>query len=128
MSRKRVARRFLSFPRALGRTAHCLAGQTGRLARDRRARQRIAQLPNLDAHLQRHRRSVLPGPDRVRFSGGPLGVERGFCHRRVHPGERWKILSLPYNNEIHPIGHRVVEAGSDRFIAEDGKGPYPAME
>ena len=23
------------------------------------------------------------------FLGDPLGVQRGLCHRRVHPGERW---------------------------------------
>jgi hypothetical protein len=106
VSRQRVARRFSSFPRAPARTAHCLAGQTRRLARDRCARQRIAQLPNLDAHLQRHRRSLLPGPDRLRFSGGSLGAERGVRHHRLNPGERWKILSLPDNNQIHPIGHQ----------------------
>ena len=103
MSRQRVARRFSSFPRAPARTAHCLAGQTGRLARDRRARQRIAQFPNLDAHLQRRRRGLLPCSDRLRFSGDPLGAERGVRHRRLNPGERRKILSLPHDDPVHSV-------------------------
>ena len=67
MSRQRAARSVLSFSRTPAWTAHCLAGQTRRLARNRRARQGIAQLPDLDAHLQRHRWGVLPCADRVAF-------------------------------------------------------------
>ena len=35
-----------------------------------------AQLLNLDAHLQRDRRGLLPRPGRLRFPGHPLGPER----------------------------------------------------
>jgi hypothetical protein len=79
--------------------------------------------PEIDAHgkeslnfqismLIYNGRGLLPDPGRLLFSSDPLGLERGLRHHRLNPGERRKVLSLPDNNQIHPIGHRVVEAGS----------------
>ncbi len=84
-------------------TALCHATGQARRLRARCARQRSAQLPDLDAHLQRRRRGLLPDPGRLRFPRRPLGPERRLRHHRLHPGQRRKILPLPDNDPVHSV-------------------------
>ena len=79
-----------SHPRAFNR----VAGETRRFSRNRCSRQRIGQFPAYDAHLLSDLWHSVSGADRIRFARYPARPQCRFCHHRLHPRERRKVLSL----------------------------------
>src|SRR5438046_10700225 len=94
LPRQCVARIVFSFPGSSSRPAHRLVSETWRLARDRRARKRIAQFPDFHADLRRNCRNSLLRAYRHYDSDGALDTEYGIGHNRLRQTERWYALSL----------------------------------
>jgi hypothetical protein len=80
-------------------SADCVAGETRRFGRDRCTWERIPQLPDLNVDLQRNRWRALSGADWMSNFGPAAHFECGVGNRRIHSGQRRKILSL---SACHP--------------------------
>jgi hypothetical protein len=89
--------------RAYPRASNRVAGKTWRFSRNRCARKRIGQLPAYDAHLLSDLRHSLSGADRIRFARHPARPQCRFCHHRLHPRERRKVLSLSANDPFSEL-------------------------
>src|SRR5205823_3969412 len=100
---QRLGRIVFSFPRSSFRPAHRLVSETWRLARDRRARKRIAQFPDFHADLRRDCRNSLLRAYRHSDSDRALDTEYGICHHRVGQSERRNALSLSVYDPVHQL-------------------------
>src|SRR5204862_6400794 len=109
----RIGRIVFSFPRSSFLPAHRLVSESWRVPRDRHARKRIAQFPDLHADLRRDCRNSLLRAYRHSDSDRALDTEYGICHHRVGQSERRNALSLSVYDPVHQLNDEAQRANDE---------------